>query len=568
MLIQFSGNPGCGKSVLAASTVHDMFLDIKSRDPVQSEIVCYYFFSQEDPRSSTALCTYRALLAQLFNQCVYQEEIHSVFSLGLQGASDAVAQNELLDLLSLCLQLLPQTTFILDGLDECSENAKIIGQLKKLRGGTNIKILLFSRPNVACLRQSREISVVSMSRATLSLDIAVCLGITIQTMDDSQLLPHGTDIDACVRRLVERAEGMFLWSRLMVAYLNSPALTPRSRLQAIQDATPDGLVGMFRRIMSLIKSFDKPSQELAATMCTWVAHAQRGLSTMELREAARKPQNTFDEADKLPNFEDAILLSCGGLLERRPDGTIQFIHRTAKDFIFTMEEDPSEVHRFMESRSDAEASLSLHCLHYLMSAVPPQPLAMTTGPAQPRSSITELLPLLKYASSHWCAHFLSALRQSKDTSHDLELLLNTLRRFLALPLTLMVWLEATYTVSGGSNVIDYIRGDVAMVPDLMERVLHLELHSTLKELQEFMKDISAIRDSWDSHLSENPAEIWNDITAFTPSKYLRQTSALSVEAISTGFPDGMTKDNGILFEMSKTSMNMTKLAVLSIWPSR
>jgi hypothetical protein len=537
---------------------------------MSDDVVCYYFFSHETSNDSKSISAHRSILAQLFKQCWDLESICSLFSLAREGAGDTASENELLDLLSLCLSFLPNTTLVVDGLDECQNNTNLLRNYSKAKGGPYLRILLFSRPNVACLRRiSKELISIPMSRNKLNEDIAIYFGKHLEELENLELFPAGIDTEGLTQHLVERAEGMFLWAKLMVTYLHSPALTPRSRSDALYTIIPEGLAGMYRKIFALISSADQPSRKLAAATFTWVAYARTGLNVLELQEAMRDPREPFDRANLVLDIETAILLSCAGLLESGIDGVIRFIHSTAKDFILEVEWDESQ-QKVVQSGPDANTSMAVHCMRYLMFTVPAKPLAITVGSPQIAKDTRIALPFLSYSCQYAFYHLCSVLTPSggfEDIRHNHELF-DTLQAFLNAPLTTMVWLEAVYTLSDGTRTIDFLSSQTRVIQDSTNKIDNTRSTAALKDLQDFISDLSVIQLRWDLSLRTDGAEIWRDITAFTPSRFFRKTSALSVQEIVSDCGDvSATKERAFL-TVSKAAGNLSKLAVLTIYPSR
>jgi hypothetical protein len=116
--------------------------------------------------------------------------------------------------------------FVFDSIDECSDNGKFLSELEGITALSNLKTIFFSRPNVAYLRRCiREEQNNRMSREKLDKDITVLLDNELQALQDSALLPLDFDLNSARDILLHRADGMFLWARLMMCYLNSVALT-------------------------------------------------------------------------------------------------------------------------------------------------------------------------------------------------------------------------------------------------------------------------------------------------------------------------------------------------------
>jgi hypothetical protein len=69
------------------------------------------------------------------------------------GGQKIASKNELCDILRLCLQGLPNTYIILDGVDECEDSNDIISVLFQACETSSTRLLLFSRPIVAELEK-------------------------------------------------------------------------------------------------------------------------------------------------------------------------------------------------------------------------------------------------------------------------------------------------------------------------------------------------------------------------------------------------------------------------------
>jgi superfamily II DNA or RNA helicase len=83
------GNPGWGKTIVAASTVCK--LESKRSDSGEQSIVCYYFFNQADPlkSSSTCLAAYQAIAEQIFQKCHQIGAIHDIYALSNDGSKSS-----------------------------------------------------------------------------------------------------------------------------------------------------------------------------------------------------------------------------------------------------------------------------------------------------------------------------------------------------------------------------------------------------------------------------------------------------------------------------------------------
>jgi hypothetical protein len=559
------GNPGWGKTILAGATI-DELLSSGSADPEMPSTVCYYFFTQDSAGKATRIDAYRALAAQIFQQCHDIEEIHSIFSIANDGLKMPATANEILDLLKICLPLLPKSYFIIDGIDECIDNSKLVRDLSELCQSSQLKVALFSRPNVAVLRRTMDDHrTIALSRGVLSQDIALYLTREIGEFQESCLLPADLEAAPVVESLIERADGMFLWARLMMAYLNSPALTPKQRIETILDTTPEGLDEMYHRIVGLIKHLDQPSQQLARRVFTWVAYARSSLNPQQLHEAVYPGDPDSDQYSRLVDVDHAIIVSCCGLIEKRQNSTLRFIHLTARQFILSSSLEAQGTVSFIAPKSEAEIDMTKRCLEYLMFSVPLQPLSGNLTQSASRELIDQRLPLLIYAAPHWTEHFEVAVDESEDTRDLFELV----AKFLTMKLSLMVWVEALYTFSNCyiSSCISRIQRLGIALHDRYDSSLKLSIKTLANDISEFAADLANLHNAWHETLTLTPHEIWGDVTLFTPSRFFVGTSASSLEDLAPKADRGVGDDSRPMFAISANSRDGQRIAILSIWPS-
>src|SRR5262249_40093348 len=150
-------------------------------------------------------------------------------------------------------------------------------------------------------------------------DIAVYLEECIAELQGAELLPSSTDGVEIRDRLLQPAEGMFLWARLMVLYLESPGLSQRQRLDEVYKTTTDGVEGidgMYRKIVGHIRSMTSPNQLLARTTFKWVGHVNLPITAAELRPIIWPSHAAPDQPSDQDDIEHAIIVCCAGLVEK------------------------------------------------------------------------------------------------------------------------------------------------------------------------------------------------------------------------------------------------------------
>lgn len=174
----------------------------------------------------------------------------------------------------------------------------------------------------------------------LNRDIAIYLELQFCLLHEYNLLLDDNDDTGLIQHLVEGADGMFLWARLMIAYLNSPALTPKQRMETIFKTMPEGLEEMYARILGLVRKLDSPSQNLARRVFMWVAYARCAMNSAQSCEVISATGTEDGDTNRLVDVDHAMIVSCAGLVEKRQCQTFHFIHLTARYFTSSAVPDP------------------------------------------------------------------------------------------------------------------------------------------------------------------------------------------------------------------------------------
>ncbi|KAL1622617.1 hypothetical protein SLS56_008664 [Neofusicoccum ribis] len=256
-----------GKTVMAASTIDE--LEARSSQSGLDQIACYYFFGQKGSlkSGSTRTSAYRSIATQIFQRFHHVEAIHDIYALANDGSKASASEHEVLELLQMVFPRLSDVYIILDGVDECADCAKLVSEVQLFCANPSVKVLLFSRPHVAPLRRViKSDHIISLSRTVMNEDIRVFLRAQLAVLADKNRFPSSSNLLSIEDELLDRADGMFLWARLMICYLDSPALTKSQRVNTIFKTTPVGLDEMYDRILRQIQNMDGASQQLAASV--------------------------------------------------------------------------------------------------------------------------------------------------------------------------------------------------------------------------------------------------------------------------------------------------------------
>jgi hypothetical protein len=228
---------------------------------------------------------------------------------------------ELWQLLELVLRTLPGTYLVIDGLDECESCEDAASNLKRLSLQADLlKVLVLGRPSDASLwrvfRSSRTLSITAENNFT---DISSYISDRIEQVYNLSLDPEFSVTEEDTTELLAKASnGMFLWARLMMELLLSPALYAHERSDILRGVgIPEGLEELYSRILRLLSAKRKPERELAAKIFMWIACAKDNLNVDELEVALVQegPVARRSVVGRIRNFSEVALVVCGGLVE-------------------------------------------------------------------------------------------------------------------------------------------------------------------------------------------------------------------------------------------------------------
>ncbi|KAF4637865.1 hypothetical protein G7Y89_g220 [Cudoniella acicularis] len=594
-----SGKPGSGKTITAAACIQDL-RQRKSLTPSLEYDVYYYFFSQVSRGCEIlALDAYRAIAFQLLQHYRQDKAILDKFGFAMyqQTSGPLASKAELLELLKLCFDNDRPCFLVLDGVDECSAPDSFLKELETMASGTPARCLFFSRPNVVWLRKNiTEARRQSITPELNQDDICRYVRHKIAILMNEDLFPSSTDISNIIERLVRGSNGMFLWARLMFTYLESPALTSWERLTTISEVELiEGLDGIYERILEMIHKFPEVQRQLARRVFLWLTYAKKRLDNTELQEALTSPEELRNGNSKLVDFDSAVVLSCGSLVEAEIQPSTkqnfrtfyQFIHLSAKEYLSNVSDSiPTPRGKlssfYCVSMQRASLEICFICLGYLMYHTPAQPLSGQLDVSICTESLEDTFPFLRYASTRWVEHLLDcSFLESYDHSRSQhgsfmitqEQVLQAVSRFLGLNLSLMAWVESQYTFGSASRTFHDQRNWAMRMLDLPSEHVHPTQHykrlrDVANEMLAFTHDLLKINADWKRTLNADPHKIWGDVTAFTSSRFLRSTSAVSVKSLAPELPPDDLVSGSCLCTISQNSSGGTELGILTIFPSK
>ncbi|KAL8693514.1 MAG: hypothetical protein Q9218_001671 [Villophora microphyllina] len=393
-----TGIPGSGKS-------HCCSLIAQNSELHLNRSTLYFFCGSRpfNPKDAPTLVL-RTLAVQLLRQNLELAPLihRSYLQKGL-GPSGPTIKKVLKDL------FISVTTMriVLDGIDEWDqlaqrETLKTLVELQK-HGGDQCKLLVSSRkePLIAkCLPQKLHIHITHQSTAGLNCYIHSCT----EDLRDRFADFAPSMFERLKRNLMDRANGMFLWVRLVQRML-ADSSSEREFDSAI-DQLPDGLDEAYGRILSRLGTLSPILRERALRVLYWTCASYRSVSIDEVTDGiALKPgQTELCAKNRSQNPDRDILELCAPMLERSERGALDLVHFSAKEYLINHQSGP-----FVE-RSEAHFHLAFSCVVNLTSSLILVPSFSQQAEMDiERAVVAGTYGLHSYANQYWGDHVASYL---------------------------------------------------------------------------------------------------------------------------------------------------------------
>ena len=343
-----SGEPAVGKSTLAAHV-------IKYLEECNSDC-SYFFFKQGGSGKSIVadlLCSLAWQMAYA-NKSIRQKILLMQKEEVLINRSDEGSVWRVVFLARIFRTELRQPHFwVIDGLDECDKHSALFPLLGKVDKSFPLKVFMTSRPSLAIERyflQERVTTIAESVERTSSLhDIELYLEAHAHYL----LVANDSDRWRLVRRILEKSNGNFLWTKLVVKELEEAY--SEQRVREVLESVPRGMDELYSRILTNLLATPR-NAELVMTILRWCACAARPLSVDELREALR-----LDIGEVLPQLEKSAGSICGYLVYADQQSKVRVAHQTVKEYLFRQHESSS----LRIKRPEAHLRIAAVCLSYL-----------------------------------------------------------------------------------------------------------------------------------------------------------------------------------------------------------
>ncbi|KAK8123091.1 hypothetical protein PG984_011761 [Apiospora sp. TS-2023a] len=408
-LLWINGIPGSGKTMLASLVVQ------KAKELEPAPAVLYFYCKYENPERDNFVSLGRSLLAQLLHHdngllpTFYQESCRSVETI-------LSSPQKVKELLTLAFGNCKSAYIILDGLDECprQERQEVTKWFREL-----VENLPKDRPErLRCLFVSQDDGPARKDFNGLDQRIKIdtkesqndikeyCRVEACKLFDNYPSLPRET-VYSIAETVANNVGGLFLLAKLVWTNLCCHTSIARMEEELQPNVFPQQINDAYRRIVFRISEQALPAaKEDAFRLLGWLVCAKRPLQWQEIQG-----MNSINLAARRVDFERQSFIKSpkdllGSLVETRADGSLEFVHSTAKLFLLDEE-------YVVPSRE--EINLANLCVDYLN-------LPAFIDPPTADGVLNGDYSFMNYAVLFWLRHLETGATLKTDEEEDDELM--------------------------------------------------------------------------------------------------------------------------------------------------
>ncbi|KAL8791009.1 MAG: hypothetical protein Q9195_006083 [Heterodermia aff. obscurata] len=342
------GEPATGKSTIVAHIID--YLEQRSRE------CSFFFFKHGDATRSTVASMLLSIAWQMASLHTTIREALTKLYLDdeiLDRCDERSIWQKLFMAHIFDVKLKHTQYWIIDALDECSNQSVWFPLLAKIPAQFPLRILMSSRPYVTLERlftQERICTTVEdIERENSMSDIRIFLEAR------SHYLPVQTETARCdlINQILEKSNGNFLWTSLTLRELETA--NSEEQILEVLETVPEGMDDVYDRILSRIMATPR-NIELAKAILRWVVCAARPLLVEELKEAIK-----LDIRETPHNLEKDAGTICGHMVYVDNKQRVQVAHQTVRAYLVRdgLSSD------FAIDRPQTHSRLAEVCLKYL-----------------------------------------------------------------------------------------------------------------------------------------------------------------------------------------------------------
>ncbi|KLU90624.1 hypothetical protein MAPG_10476 [Magnaporthiopsis poae ATCC 64411] len=428
--LNLNGCPGAGKTFLVSSVIRYL-QDIRAQST--KPIWLAYFFFKHDENDKTA---FTSVLRALIDQLVTEDGDETLLDHAFRQLSTVYRppRDLLTKLASTAVQAKRFCFLVIDGLDECEPQNQISLLLQWLKevirtpGDSPFTVRILFSARREWYLEKEILSFPSVASVRVDAFEAHKLAIRQYVQHEAKAIlkrsPCSDTEKSIVDNIMSKAGGMFLFARVVLAYLRDMP-TRQELVDALQENEfPSGLEEAYERVAKRVfgakpvrSTSAKPrltGQDLARRMLSWVSCASRPLHWREIQARFMinpdvGPQTNAErcKAEFSPKRMCGCFVDVTGTGEES-EKLVHIVHRTAAEYLENTERIPSSMEQHLD--------MLTFCSRYLKSA------PFTESPTlqvRKEHAETGYYAFQEYAAAHWWDHA-HALESLPPPGHNHE----------------------------------------------------------------------------------------------------------------------------------------------------
>ncbi|KAG4257890.1 hypothetical protein FPRO03_02845 [Fusarium proliferatum] len=405
-LFCLNGTQGSGKSVIVSKVIES--LQESTLEP-GSDAVIYHYCRFTNPSSLSPTNLVGSLIGQLLKQSSNPSALLEVVNKVYEKYRKRSAHPSLQDLQVLFSDLsnyFERVILVIDGLDEMGGYWEILDFLEILpEADTEFKVLIASRAGMGlddAFSSSFKITITST-------DVASDIESLVRKKLNKRRF-RGSDVEAVIKELIVRADGMFIWVICQIDHLSRvrTALSPK-----LVQALPRNLEKTFEQAFQTLE--DEEEKKLAKRILQFVMFSNKPLDLSELVEgiAITSDTKTLDDVQANSLREKSYVFELCGSLVRESQATskIDLAHYSVYQFLQSQKIEGNRENELYLDKSHGNIELLTACIRYLtMESVSAGGIAEEVEAALEDDDlyispeVFENTPFLQHAVSNWPAY--------------------------------------------------------------------------------------------------------------------------------------------------------------------
>ena len=438
-LLWIKGKPGCGKSVLAAVVITDLRLHM------ESTVALAYAFCRKDDKSLQEPTDIIGALGKQINR--QSSDMNSILESNFQASQqgEKPSLRVIRTVLDSGITHFERTFLVIDALDECSNTLELAHHLLDLvreTVGSFVKVVVFSRPDYVLEQNLTSFKLIQPDHGANAQDLSAYIETFIS--GDSAKALNQQIREECIAK----AEGMFLWVKLLKQNFQETPLLPKQKLKRIRDMSA-GLENLYNGMLRDMLNQPEDVRSTAIDVLIWVTNARWPFSVPEMLEAVADytDATTVRQASKHTNPEHLVAI-CKNLVQIDKDGYFRLCHESLRNHLEKQTEDENvSVAKYQQKTRNSNERLAMICLNYLLLE------NFECGPVRSIGKLRAMIkmcPFLDYAATFWTQH---VTLEVEVVLHDLvlKLMRSSPRRELLMQILVTRPADGSWIFPGSSN---------------------------------------------------------------------------------------------------------------------